>query len=164
MGDFLLSYAKIQNFYNTDNQIVRFISDNLRQSLFSEFQDMQKKNTYTLTKAEYQVMNILWAAGKSLNVYEVIEQFDEPKPAYTTISTFLRILINKKFVEYKKGRGKTHLYSPLISKAEYISQTIEEMKNNFFNGSASSFVKFFVEAEKISRSELEELIKLIEEE
>ena len=129
-----------------------------------EIQDMQKKNTYTLTKAEFQVMNILWTAGKSLTVYEVIEQYDDPKPAYTTISTFLKILYNKKFVEYKKGRGKTHLYSPLISKAEYTRQTMEEMKNDFFDGSASSFVKFFVKAEKISHSELEELIKLIEKE
>ena len=109
-------------------------------------------------------MNILWAAGKSLDVHGVIEQYDEPKPAYTTIATFLRILYNKKFVEYKKGAGKTHLYSPLISKAEYTRQTMEEMKNDFFNGSASSFVKFFVKAENISRSELEELIKLIKEE
>lgn len=125
---------------------------------------MQKKKTYTLTKSELQVMNILWAAGKSLDVHGVIEQYDEPKPAYTTIATFLRILYNKKFVEFKKGVGKTHLYSPLISKAEYTRQTMEEMKNDFFNGSASSFVKFFVKAEKISRSELEELVKLIEEE
>lgn len=125
---------------------------------------MQKKKTYTLTKSELQVMNILWAAGKSLNVHGVIDRYDDPKPAYTTVATFLKILFNKKFVEYKKGTGKSHLYSPLISKAEYTRRTMEEMKNDFFNGSASSFVKFFVKAEKISRSELEELIKLIEEE
>ena len=125
---------------------------------------MQKKKTYTLTKSELQVMNILWTAGKSLDVHGVIEQYDEPKPAYTTIATFLRILYNKKFVEFKKGVGKAHMYSLLISKAEYTRQTMEEMKNDFFNGSASSFVKFFVKAEKISRSELEELVKLIEEE
>ncbi|MCQ2128358.1 MAG: BlaI/MecI/CopY family transcriptional regulator [Bacteroidaceae bacterium] len=125
---------------------------------------MQKKKTYTLTKSELQVMNILWAAGKSLDVHGVIDRYDDPKPAYTTVATFLKILFNKKFVEYKKGTGKSHLYSPLISKAEYTRRTMEEMKNDFFNGSASSFVKFFVKAEKISRSELEELIKLIEEE
>lgn len=125
---------------------------------------MQKKKTYTLTKSELQVMNILWAVGKSLDVHGVIDRYDDPKPAYTTVATFLRILFNKKFVEYKKGLGKSHLYSPLISKAEYTRRTMEEMKNDFFNGSASSFVKFFVKAEKISRSELEELIKLIEEE
>lgn len=125
---------------------------------------MQKKKTYTLTKSELQVMNILWAAGKSLDVHGIIDRYDDPKPAYTTVATFLKILFNKKFVEYKKGTGKSHLYSPLISKAEYTRRTMEEMKNDFFNGSASSFVKFFVKAEKISRSELEELIKLIEEE
>lgn len=125
---------------------------------------MQKKKTYTLTKSELQVMNILWAAGKSLDVHGVIDRYDDPKPAYTTVATFLKILFNKKFVEYKKGTGKSHLYSPLISKAEYTRRTMEEMKNDFFNGSASSFVKFFVKAEKISRSELEELIRLIEEE
>lgn len=120
------------------------------------------KNEYTLTKAEMQVMNALWSAGKALDVHEVVAHYDEPRPAYTTISTFLKILTTKGFVDWKKGNGKQYLYFPVISRAEYTSRVMKDVKDNFFGGSASSLVRFFVEEEQLSEKELRELLSLIQ--
>lgn len=115
----------------------------------------------TLTKAEMQVMSTLWSAGKALDVHEVVAQYDEPKPAYTTVSTFLKILSTKGFVDYKKGNGKQYLYFPVVSRAEYTSRVMKDVKDSFFGGSASSFVRFFVENEQLNESEIQELLALI---
>ena len=64
----------------------------------------------TLTKAEIQVMNVLWEQGKGCTIHEIIAHYDDPKPAYTTVATFLKILLNKGFVEFRKLSGKTHTY------------------------------------------------------
>lgn len=122
---------------------------------------MKCDNNYTLTKAEMQVMNILWSAGKALDVHEVVAQYNEPRPAYTTVSTFLKILSTKGFVDYKKGNGKQYLYFPVVSRAEYTSRVMKDVKNSFFGGSASSLVRFFVENEKLSEAEIQELLSLI---
>ena len=121
---------------------------------------MKGKNDYTLTKSEMQVMNALWGAGKALDVHEVMARYNEPRPAYTTISTFLKILTTKGFVDYKKGNGKQYLYFPVVSRAEYTSRVMKEVKDNFFGGSASSLVRFFVEEEQLSETELKELLSL----
>ena len=123
---------------------------------------MKDKSEYTLTKSEMQVMNALWSAGKALDVHEVVAQYDEPQPAYTTISTFLKILSTKGFVDYKKGNGKQYLYFPLISRAQYTSRVMKEVKDSFFGGSASSLVRFFVEEEQLNGEELRELLALIQ--
>ena len=122
---------------------------------------MKEKNDYTLTKGEMQVMNALWNAGKALDVHEVVAQYDEPRPAYTTVSTFLKILSTKGFVDYKKGNGKQYLYFPLVSRAQYTSRVMREVKDNFFGGSASRFVQFFVENEELSETEIQKLLELI---
>lgn len=122
---------------------------------------MKSKNEYTLTKSEMQVMNALWSAGKALDVHEVVAKYDEPRPAYTTVSTFLKILSTKGFVDYKKGNGKQYLYFPVVSRAEYTSRVMKEVKNSFFGGSASRFVQFFVENEELSETEMQKLIELI---
>ena len=89
---------------------------------------MQKKgNKLTLTRAELQLMEILWQSGKAVDVHEVVAQYPEPQPAYTTISTVIRLLAMKGFVGTKKGIGKQHLYYPLLSKSEYISQSVSEV-------------------------------------
>ena len=124
---------------------------------------MKEKNDYTLTKGEMQVMNALWNAGKALDVHEVVAQYDEPRPAYTTVSTFLKILSTKGFVDYKKGNGKQYLYFPVVSRAEYTSRVMREVKDNFFGGSASRFVQFFVENEELSESELLSLLQMKKE-
>ncbi len=108
-----------------------------------------------------QVMNALWTAGKALDVHEVVANYNEPRPAYTTVSTFLKILTTKGFVDYKKGNGKQYLYFPVISRAEYTSHVMQNVKENFFGGSASSLVRFFVEEQQLSESDLRELLSLV---
>lgn len=122
---------------------------------------MKSKNDYTLTKSEMQVMNALWSAGKALDVHEVVARYDEPRPAYTTVSTFLKILSTKGFVDYKKGNGKQYLYFPIVSRAEYTSRVMKDVKDSFFDGSASRFVQFFVENEELSEAEIQKLMDLI---
>lgn len=122
---------------------------------------MKNNKDYTLTKSEMQVMNALWGAGKALDVHEVVARYDEPRPAYTTVSTFLKILSTKGFVDYKKGNGKQYLYFPLVSRAQYTSRVMKDVKDNFFGGSASSLVRFFVEEQQLSEADIKELLSLI---
>ena len=116
---------------------------------------------YTLTKGEMQVMNILWGSGRACDVHYVIEQYDEPQPAYTTVATFLKILSTKGFVDFKKGQGKQYLYFPLVSKAEYTARVMRSVKDDFFGGSPSSLVSFFLKEEKLSQREIDELISIM---
>lgn len=114
-------------------------------------------NTKTLTKAEEQIMQVLWEVGMS-SVTVVIEQLPEPKPAYNTVSTIIRILENKKFVAHEqKGRG--YLYYPLIDKEVYSQQTAKKLVDNYFEGSFKSMVSFFVKKKDIDINELEEILK-----
>ena len=122
---------------------------------------MKDHKTYTLTKAEIQIMNILWEMPEGGCVHDIIARYEEPKPAYTTIATFMKILLNKKFVEYRKVTGKTHIYFPLMTKEEYTRKVMNEVKDNFFGGSGSSFLKFFVREEKLTEDDIVELIKMI---
>ena len=121
------------------------------------------KKSDTLTKAEMQVMNALWEMPEGGCIHDIIAHYPDPKPAYTTVSTFLKILLNKGFVEFRKLSGKTHTYYPLISKESYTNQVMKDVKESFFGGSGSSLVKFFVEKEKLSESEIRELIEIIKE-
>ncbi|MBP5387494.1 MAG: BlaI/MecI/CopY family transcriptional regulator [Prevotella sp.] len=122
---------------------------------------MKKDNNKTLTRAEMQVMNILWSMGKAADVHEVVERYEEPRPAYTTVSTYMKILTTKGFVDYKKGTGKQYLYFPVISRAEYTSRVMRDVKDSFFGGSASSLLRFFVENEQIDEKEIRELLDLV---
>ena len=121
------------------------------------------KKSDTLTKAEMQVMNALWEMPEGGCIHDIIAHYPDPKPAYTTVSTFMKILLNKGFVEFRKLSGKTHTYYPLISKENYTNQVMKDVKESFFGGSGSSLVKFFVEKEKLSESEIKELIEIIRE-
>ena len=121
------------------------------------------KKSDTLTKAEMQLMNALWEMPEGGCIHDIIAHYPDPKPAYTTVSTFLKILLNKGFVEFRKLSGKTHTYYPLISKENYTNQVMKDVKESFFGGSGSSLVKFFVEKEKLSESEIRELIEIIKE-
>ncbi|MBR5813003.1 MAG: BlaI/MecI/CopY family transcriptional regulator [Bacteroidaceae bacterium] len=121
------------------------------------------KRSDTLTKAEIQVMNALWEMPEGGCIHDIIAHYPDPKPAYTTVSTFLKILLNKGFVEFRKLSGKTHTYYPLMSKEEYTNMVMKDVKESFFGGSGSSLVKFFVEKEKLSESEIKELIEIIKE-
>ena len=113
-----------------------------------------------LTKAEDQVMQILWKLEKAF-VRDIIDQMDEPKPAYNTVSTIIRILEKKGFVGYT-AYGKTHQYFPIIEKEDYRKRFMNNAIKNYFNSSYKNVVSFFAEEEKISIEELKEIIDLIE--
>ena len=113
-----------------------------------------------LTKAEEQVMQYLWKIKKGF-LKDIVDQFPEPKPAYTTISTVIRILVKKEFIGYNTY-GKIHEYYPLVLKKNYFQNHVKTIINNFFNGSAPEFASFFAN-EQLNLSELEEIKKLIED-
>jgi predicted transcriptional regulator len=118
------------------------------------------KDKKTLTKAEMQVMGILWTMPEGGSVYDVLEHYDEPKPAYTTVATFLKILQNKEFVRSERMQGRQQRFVPIVSKDDYTRKVMEEVKDNFFDGSKLSFVRYFMKEEKISAEELQELINM----
>jgi BlaI family penicillinase repressor len=108
-----------------------------------------------LTKAEEQVMQILWRLNEGI-VRDVIEQMPEPKPAYNTVSTVIRVLEGKGFVDHK-AYGNSHVYFPLISEAEYRKFTFDKMMRNYFNDSYQSLVSFIAHEKKLDIRELDEL-------
>ena len=118
----------------------------------------------TLTKSEMQVMNILWSLDRGACVNDILAHYPDPKPAYTTIATFLKILTQKGFIEYKKGTGKLLIYSPLITKEKYRRQVMEEVKDDFFGNSFKSMFSFFVREDHLTAEEIQELIDQIKEE
>ena len=122
---------------------------------------MKDTKTYTLTKAEIQIMNILWDMPGGGCVHDIVACYDEPRPAYTTVATFMKILLNKEFVAFRKATGKTHIYYPLLTREQYTRKVMNEVKNNFFGGSGSSFLKFFVREEKVSVEEIRELMEMV---
>ena len=94
-----------------------------------------------LTKAEEQVMQILWEIGKGF-VNDILEKSPEPKPAYNTVSTIVRILVKKGFVDFK-AYGKTHEYFPIITKKDYSSFYLKNFMGSYFEGSFQNLVSFF---------------------
>lgn len=114
-----------------------------------------------LTKAEEEIMQILWDLGEA-NVARIVDQFPEPKPAYNTVSTIVRILEGKAIVGYRK-EGRGHVYFPKIGKETYSNQTLNKVVDNYFQGSFKSMVSFFVKKNDISTRELEDILKQINE-
>lgn len=110
-----------------------------------------------LTKVEEEIMLILWDLKEAF-VKDIIEQMPEPKPHYNTVSTMIKILQEKGFVDYK-AYGKTYQYFPIIEKESYFKKSVKPMLKNYFNGSAKQLVSFFVKEKNISIDELEKLIK-----
>jgi BlaI family penicillinase repressor len=113
-----------------------------------------------LTKAEEQVMHYLWAMDRAF-LKDIVEKFPDPKPAYTTVSTVIRVLVKKKFIGFKTY-GKINEYYALISKADYFQSRLKPIISNYFSGSASTFASYFAN-EKMNLSELEEIKQLIDE-
>lgn len=110
-----------------------------------------------LTKAEEQIMQLLWKLEKAF-VKDLLEKMPEPKPAYNTVSTIVRILEKKGFIGHN-AYGKTHEYFPLISKKEYTRSFFKNMMNNYFSNSYSEMVSFFAKEDNLSLNDLEDLIK-----
>ncbi|RKE98471.1 BlaI/MecI/CopY family transcriptional regulator [Ichthyenterobacterium magnum] len=112
-----------------------------------------------LTKAEEEIMQVLWQLNKA-NVKSIIDVLPNPKPAYNTVSTIVRILENKGFVDYEK-LGKGHVYFPVVTKQEYSNQSINKLVDGYFQGSFKSMVSFFVKKNDISMKDLESVLKEI---
>jgi BlaI family transcriptional regulator, penicillinase repressor len=115
-----------------------------------------------LTKAEEQIMHIIWDKGAGL-VHDILKEFPEPKPAYNTVSTIIRILEQKGFIGHK-AYGRTFEYFPLISKNEYTKTYIRSFVANYFGNSYKSLASFFTAEEKLSIAELEEIRQMMDEE
>jgi predicted transcriptional regulator len=111
----------------------------------------------TLTKAEEQVMQYLWELDKAF-LKDILELFPEPKPHTNTVSTILKILMEKEFVGFKV-HGRQHEYFPLISKETYSGKSIKNLVTNYFEGSYSNAVSFLVEKNEMSIEDLELLLK-----
>ncbi|CAM1362144.1 Penicillinase repressor [Tenacibaculum sediminilitoris] len=113
-----------------------------------------------LTKAEEQVMQYVWKLNKAF-LKDIVEQFPEPKPAYTTISTVVRVLVRKEFLKFDTF-GKVRQYYPAITKENYFKKHFRNVIGSFFSGSKSKFALFFTENEDFDLTELEEIKSLIE--
>ncbi|MEJ7645391.1 MAG: BlaI/MecI/CopY family transcriptional regulator [Chryseolinea sp.] len=109
-----------------------------------------------LTKAEDQVMQILWEIRKGF-VKDIISQMPGPKPAYNTVSTIVRILENKGFVDHT-AYGKTHEYFPLITKDKYTKFYLNNLIRGYFDGSFQNLVSFFAKENKLDTNDLEKLL------
>ena len=112
-----------------------------------------------LTKAEEDIMQILWQLGEA-NVATIVNQFPEPKPANNTVSTIVRILESKGFVTYRK-EGRGHIYIPKIKMTEYSNQSINKLVDGYFQGSFKSMVSFFMKKNDISVKEMEAILNEI---
>jgi len=112
-----------------------------------------------LTKAEEQVMQVLWKLGSAF-LRDIVEAMPNPKPHQNTIATLLKILVEKEFVSITV-LGRQHQYLALISKDEYSKRTMKQMVKGYFEGSFSNVVSFMVKENNISVEELETLLKQI---
>lgn len=114
-----------------------------------------------LTKAEEQVMQILWKEKKAF-VKEILSHFPEPKPAYNTVSTIVRILEKKGFVSHEEW-GKSHRYFPLIRKEEYRNERFSDLMKGYFNNSMKQVLSHFSDGERLDSKEADEMIRMLEE-
>jgi predicted transcriptional regulator len=118
---------------------------------------MAEKKELQLTKAEEQIMQILWELGEGL-VKDVRDKFPDPKPARNTVSTVIRVLEKKGFVNHKT-RGNVHLYYPLVTKKSYSKSQLFGLMENYFNNSFPAMASFFVKEKDLTISELDELLE-----
>ena len=122
---------------------------------------MGKKKENYLTRAEEEIMQILWEIERGV-VHDIIERFPDPKPAYNTVSTIIRILETKGFADHK-AYGKTHEYYPLVSKDDYSKKFIKSFVKGYFNNSFHKMVSFFSESEDFDIKELEQTLNLMKQ-
>ncbi len=122
------------------------------------------KNIYmmtTLTKAEEQIMQILWDEKEGF-VKDLLQHFPEPKPAYNTVSTIIRILEKKGFVDHRSF-GKSHQYYPLMSKEQYRNERFSSLMKDYFNNSMQQVLSHFGKSGSVNMKEADEIIKMMEE-
>lgn len=113
----------------------------------------------SLTKAEEQVMQVLWQINEGFTK-DIIAEMPNPKPHYNTVSTIVKILVEKGFVSVTPI-GKSHLYKPAVGRNDYSKQSVKQLVKGYFNGSFSNMLSFFAKEKDITISELEAIIKEI---
>lgn len=116
----------------------------------------------SLTKAEEQIMQILWDLNEA-TVKQVVESFEDARPAYTTVATVLKVLEKKGFVSHKP-LGNTYQFHATLSKKEYTRDQFSSLLTNYFGGSFPKMATFFAKENNLDISELEAMIKIAEDE
>ncbi|AMQ57741.1 BlaI/MecI/CopY family transcriptional regulator [Algoriphagus sanaruensis] len=114
-----------------------------------------------LSGAEEELMNFLWDLKKAY-LKDLLEKYPEPKPALTTISTLLKRMQDKNFVDYE-SEGKARLYFPLVSKEAYFGKHLQGLIKNFFNDSPAQFASFFATETSLTEAQLQELKSMIDD-
>ena len=117
--------------------------------------------TVTLTKAEEKIMKILWGIGEGF-IKDIIEQYPNPKPPYNSVSTIVRVLVQKEIVGFR-AYGNTHQYYPLISREEYSKGQLSKLIGDYYNNSLTEVVNFFTESRKLNKKELDEAMKMLQD-
>lgn len=117
--------------------------------------------TVTLTKAEEKIMKILWGIGEGF-IKDIIEQYPDPKPPYNSVSTIVRVLVQKEIVGFR-AYGNTHQYYPLITREEYSKGQLSKLISDYYNNSLTEVMSFFTESKKLSKKELDEAMKMLQE-
>ena len=120
--------------------------------------DIDTKNK-SLTKSELHLMNLLWDKGEA-TVNDLMELMPEPRPAYTTVLTVMRVLTKKGIVK-PTLQGKAHVYTPIMSREEYTKGFLEETRNTLFKGSFTKLLMFFAERERLAADEVERIVALL---
>ncbi|MDR1950856.1 MAG: BlaI/MecI/CopY family transcriptional regulator [Bacteroidales bacterium] len=123
---------------------------------------MRKKHIgkyLTLTRAEEEIMQLLWKNEHAF-VNELLDMMPEPKPAYNTVSTIVRILEQKEFVGYRRF-GRTHQYYPLVSQSQYLSNSLSRLSSTYFQNSYANLVNFFAEEGNLKQKDIKEIEELL---
>ena len=115
----------------------------------------------TLTKAEEKIMKILWGIEKGF-IKDIIDQYPDPKPPYNSVSTIVRVLVQKEIVGYT-AYGNSHQYHPLISKEEYSKGQLSRLVGDYYNNSLKQVVNFFSESKGLDEKEVDEVMKMLED-
>lgn len=118
------------------------------------------KKRQGLTKGEEEIMQLLWQLGKG-TVNDIIALMPDPKPKYTTVATFIKILENKEYVRHEQ-LGKSFVYYPAVEKEEHARSVMKSMLTDYFGGSVSNLVSFFSQHENISTREMDEILEIID--
>ncbi|TXF90549.1 BlaI/MecI/CopY family transcriptional regulator [Neolewinella aurantiaca] len=114
-----------------------------------------------LAKREAQIMQALWELERAF-VKDIVEMMPEPRPHYNSVSTMVKLLKQKGFVDFEK-QGNAYQFFPVVSKEEYQSKVVGDVVKGFFDGSPMKLVNYFAKEKKLDEAELERLLKMIKD-
>ncbi|MEM7572202.1 MAG: BlaI/MecI/CopY family transcriptional regulator [Bacteroidota bacterium] len=114
-----------------------------------------------LAPREEQIMQALWEL-KTAFVKDIVEWLPEPKPHYNSVSTMVRILQDRGYIGHE-AFGRTHRYYPILQKDDYQAQVVDEVADKYFGNSFSKMVAYFAQQEKISKKELADILRKIDQ-